>query len=410
MEQRYSLSPQAQKRIKDYIKEKAEEEGLKPEEFKQLICEAATELILRQKSHSYKNRQVLNYAEVQSLIRQGILQQKSIPSFSQNCQLNISDIKDLIKYDGLRAKGCSYETLKRFLRGENVTEISFKAFCKVLKQPWTEAINQPLTGNFKRALLKLNHLQQGETFSQFTTMRSPRCDAALLIQNYGSDFLGLKWLLWYLLKDDAADYQDEDFVYFDLAGSFNWDMNSLWHRLKEKFGTAKDKDVSAIAKSLAKKLQKQHIVLVFYGVDNVDCSYLNKLLGEFWQPLLKAVERTSQAVERTPQAVERTPQSGYLLMCWINRKENHNDWQESFDKNCRICRLSVVKNFTPSDLEQWLKDEFVLNILKAKFAGWSEEIRQQLLEQTQDGKPESVLRAIYGSEWETQKYLWRKLD
>lgn len=401
MEKSFRLSEQALDRIKEHIESRTTYEELTQEEE---ICIEATEKILEKETDNYKNGLGLTLQDIIKLppdVLSTNVKKKLYPEFKSlgSRRLSPNKINDLIRQvegEGIRAAGVSEATLRRFLRREKVEEKAFINFCFVLGQrSWENCVEQPLDPLLESTLLKLNHQVQRQQFVSHS--ENCWCNEPLLIQYSFPDMLRLQWLLRYLTALNPS-FSKVEFVFIDLTSTFrNLDIYSLWSNIQYRFGSPNDRDEIQIAKKLAKKLQRNHIILIFAGVDNVGEDYLINVMEQFWRPLIKTVRKVQPLTEYR------------LLMCWVDQKRKDNDWRGSVDKWCSPCKLSAVDYFTTDDLNTWLDEPSVTDVVKLRFGDNLDSSIQQIRHQTQDGKPESVFQALYGDrDWKKKVSSWQR--
>jgi inactive STAND len=253
-------------------------------------------------------------------------------------------------------------------------------------------------GRLYQALLKLGYRKQVQTFRKFVQGFPV---SAFLIHG-GMDY-GQRWLLNRLVVQHTQDSIAGKVVRINLARvARKSDVAALWRELGSRVGLGRQGSIPEIIDRVYQWWQTQHVLLIFYEVDELLESLLEELLQAFWQPLVGR-----EAIESPYR----------LLMFLVDYDGCVGDWavpfveQQEPDWTSVIpVKLAKIAEFSEGELGSWL-DVFSSDLP----LGFSEEIDgtvQMILENSDAGVPEPAMGEICrmaGSDWYENEDRWLKL-
>ncbi|KYC36464.1 hypothetical protein WA1_42950 [Scytonema hofmannii PCC 7110] len=211
--------------------------------------------------------------------------------------------------------------------------------------------------NLENALCKLNHSNQYTSFQHVSNI----CNNLIGVRIQTSkDSFSLVWLLKSLIKS----LETEEVICARLLldshtysnGNFQLILKGIAEGLKlpEYHHNSTVEDI--IRKIYYKILQEQqHIILLFYGVDSQNKSVMEKILKDFWIPLITKIKTNKK-------------NNNYLLMFWIDYNKKSANWRESYIfpddpddsrlKNAEtLLNICVTSKFTQKELKNWLEGQ-----------------------------------------------------
>lgn len=245
-------------------------------------------------------------------------------------------------------------------------------------------------------LLSLDFQEQQNLFEQvFYTAQG----GAFLIQ--GEKGYGQGWLLRQLLEIINKGRAIEPIQIPLECSSQELTLEALWYRLgKRLFGSANSglsRDHiyqlrQTVVDEVVRQLQTQHVVLVLNDVDFTYDEFLNRLIVEFWQPLVSAVQKGQGQTKRFQ-----------LLLFLIDRAGRAKNWKkvtfiEQIDQTWEPCipvKLPKIKRFTNRILLPWVEKHVGRMVRHNVTVPSHHESVQRLLKVSNDGVPGATLREIY---------------
>lgn len=248
-------------------------------------------------------------------------------------------------------------------------------------------------------LLRLNYRDQVTFFKRDI----PKKISAYLI--HGDEDCGQKWLLNRLIK--LINLQDNSRI--DKAITVKMSrktratyIQALWRELAGRVGLSSQSSQVEIIGKFSKLCQTQNVVLIFDRVETMPRGYLNKFIGDFWQPLVEKVS-----------ASPPNSQNYRLLMFLIDSKgslqESEFNFAEQPDSNWQPhipIKLPRIAKIVEKDLESWIDN--AVNELPTKLTIQREEIVRNILENSEDGLPQLVLERICEL-WQNENY-WNEKE
>jgi len=246
-------------------------------------------------------------------------------------------------------------------------------------------------------LLSLDFQEQQHLFEQ--VFRAAR-GGTFLIQ--GEKGYGQGWLLRQLLEVVNQGRAIEPIQIPLETSSQELTLEAIWYRLgKRLFGEENfshnrldhiEQLRQAIIDEIISQLKTQHVVLVLSDLDFTCDEFLNRLVVEFWQPLISSVQQGQGQTKRFQ-----------LLLFLIDRAGRVKNWKkakfiEQLDQTWepRIpVKLPKIKRFTNRILLPWVGMHIGRVIRHNVAVPAHDESIQQLLQASNNGIPGDMLIAIY---------------
>jgi len=260
--------------------------------------------------------------------------------------------------------------------------------------------------NYKKSgldsfLLYIDFLKQVNIFQSFLEISEHKVYAFLL---HGSVNYGHIWLLKRLLEA-IPHYRAIPPIEYDARNSvYVSDVSKLWRTLAKKVDLPSRASPQAIAQGLAKRLQNQHVIFIFHGMEYMGEAYLHELIQEFWKPLVDSLQKT-QCLNSHFQ----------FLMFLIDYQDVISNWQfefaEEFAQDWQPdipVKLPRINRFSEEVLRQ-LQSPFATSVLPRNIFGCPDLVTM-ILEKTKGGIPGLVLKEIYELceyDWYEEEEKWQ---
>jgi inactive STAND len=173
-------------------------------------------------------------------------------------------------------------------------------------------------------------------------------------------------------------------------------IGALWRHLASRVNLGADSRPEDIAVRVSKRLQTQHVILIFHGVNSE--AQLQELIDDFWVPLVEGVN----AVQTIPRLTKRSLLLMFLVDydgCVHNTKvafTGPTDANATWRPHVPI-RLPVISKFSSQDLCEWVKQWFetLHDVLPDDLKFGEVEYRvQKILEKSNGGDPGLVMLHI----------------
>lgn len=253
------------------------------------------------------------------------------------------------------------------------------------------------------ALLKLGYRQQARLFRRAIGSESV---AAFLI--HGLPEYGQRWLLNRLVVQHLPGHLNckTNLVHLGRLVRKS-DVKALWRELAGRVGL---RGKQVLPEEIAARVHRwwltQDVIFVFHDANVVPESALHDLIEGFWLPLTSKVAADSS----------RTSEHK-LLMFLVDYEGKAEQWDipcvEKLDASWRPqipIRPPRLAEFTDNDLMMWLENEY--QDLPTELTHGIDEKVEEILEQTEGGVPELVMREIClqcGIDWYEELNKWLKL-
>jgi inactive STAND len=254
-------------------------------------------------------------------------------------------------------------------------------------------------GRLYQALLKLGYRKQVQTFRKFVQGFPV---SAFLIHG-GMDY-GQRWLLNRLVVQHTQDSITGKVVRINLTRvARKSDVAALWRELGGRVGLGRQGSIAEIIDRIYQWWQTQHVLLIFYEVDELPESFLEEMLRGFWQPLVGRGGAMESPYRLLMFLVDYDGCVGDWAVPFVEQPEP--DWTSVIP-----VKLAKIAEFSDSELGSWL-DVFSSDLP----LGFSEEIEgtvQVILENSDAGVPEPAMGEICrmaGSDWYENEDRWLKL-
>lgn len=265
----------------------------------------------------------------------------------------------------------------------------------------------PRDKKIEDGIICLNHSIQHQSF-KYLTNRSNK--VGIRIKTKRHICIPLVWLVKRLLKP-----YEPILILFELdtwkyrSNEFKELLVDIYEHIivkKEVKKCAKlPEDTNEIVKLISKAIQQdeRNIALLFLNVDSKPKEYLDKLKS-FWDGLKT---------------------HSYVFMLWVDYEDN-NDWRsvynfpkkvnDSWDSNT-LLDLDIQDTFDIEDIKFWVKSDYCYfnqnfpDLIYSETA--IENIINIILDDSQTGEPEAILRAIYQQyqlDWESNRKKWQNFQ
>lgn len=245
------------------------------------------------------------------------------------------------------------------------------------------------------ALLTLNYKEQVRLFRRF--VEEKRRIGAFLI--HGEPEYGQGWLLHRLLRQFPQNLTVKVFPFsFQRMGRGRC-LDALWRELGSWAGLTNYCSPQMIVEQIHRLWLTQSVILVLRNPNVIDEEYINKLIQDFWLPL----------VERA-KCYSSQSSSYYLLMFFIDNDGCVDKWNISFARQLDLTwephvpvKLEKLTTFPAHELFSWIEHE--LDSLPTKLTV------PEILEESDGGIPELVLERICslcGCDWYERAKVWTK--
>lgn len=231
-------------------------------------------------------------------------------------------------------------------------------------------------GKLYGALSKLNYTLQRWRFKSTVNKQNV---AAILID--GQDKYGQQWLLNLFLKEyeSSINVTSIDLRRLGLGKSIADLCQEIGRKAEVAASTPEQ-----LAPVLCRWWETQHTILIFHSVERAGEQYLRELLTNFWAPI------AAHAC-----APGRHTGKHKLLLFLVDKKGVTSRWnlpsaQSPADAAALLRRLPPITRFSADDLNSWIGTSILE--LPDDFSDLADV--STILENTDDGVPESVLEEI----------------
>ncbi|MGK7871762.1 MAG: hypothetical protein AB4426_00060 [Xenococcaceae cyanobacterium] len=203
----------------------------------------------------------------------------------------------------------------------------------------------------RQALLSLNYTMQSRQFKKFWQEDINRQVGAFLI--HGKSQCCQRWLVNRLVHSIVPE------VILDLSSANKFSIftpqrdtyiEDLWKQFSEQLPQKPKPEAYALAQSVYQEWQKETVILVFHGLEQMRETQPKHLITQFWSRLV-------QLVEAHPQE----SCSSLLLMFLIDNRGRASEWEIDFAvcledwELQRPLDLMPIEGFSYSILENWVK-------------------------------------------------------
>lgn len=239
--------------------------------------------------------------EVQNIIIE--LQNKN------NQTIGVDEFVNLIRLREIHMKGITSVNWRNFLRKEKIPRNVFIAFCEALEiHDWSDVTD--------RAYFERKYDTKPTHLASYVSQFNHNTQIDLLQENYNNQIRAFiisnscEWSRIWMLKclvnnisfNPSMSFEYKFFPSTNIDSKYSsMTVSELEKKIEKEYGGNK---------KLIKALNKNHIFFVI-NIDNYDLERLEKLIENFWQPLLYKINQT-------------TP--GKLLMFLLASGKNNN-WQ-----------------------------------------------------------------------------------
>lgn len=240
---------------------------------------------------------------------------------------------------------------------------------------------------------KIDYRQQRRVFNRF--IDSGYQAGAFLI--HGEPECGQRWLLNRFLRQvagSAVGMPPYKFNFERKGGGRS--LEDLWGNLGEWCGLTVSDSPSPqkIVEEIHRLWQTQTIILILRGLDQIEQTYIEKLIHDFWTPL-------GEKANNKPY-----PHKNFCLLFLVD--EHGYEWHFSFAKQLDTAwkpaapiEFEKLTKFSDKELLNWM--DAGVNILPACLTV------NDLLEGCEDGLPELVLKRVCklcGDNWHRRESIW----
>ena len=197
-------------------------------------------------------------------------------------------------------------------------------------------------------LLKLDYWEQAKKFRD-ETGKSVHIGAFLI---YGAPQHEQAWLLYRLIHTTQPENVDKQIFRYPL---YRLSCSNTPKRLWESMGKWLDgrnipRTPNDIAYAIYDLWQKQSVILILDGLDQVDQKHIQNILDEFWKPLMEKVQRQKQIPNH------------YLLLFLVDHEGRVENWQIPWSDRVDLLNpstppisLKKLREFSPEDIDEWIR-------------------------------------------------------
>ena len=251
------------------------------------------------------------------------------------------------------------------------------------------------------ALTKLDYSKQEGRFWEFVETNQV---VACLI--HGQSEQGQRWLLNRLIKRIPGIKTNDCTPPFSfLKKTQNGSLNSLWKDIERKLHLNTKPIPSEIVKAIYRRSQKETVVLIFNNIDDIEQTYLQQFLKDFWEPLVNL------ACSSLPKSYEYRLLM-FLIDCSGEVEKWNIPWVDNLDTNWHPrnpIKLQKIQHLTPMEVGYWLSQTSDLPSQLNQYiqASTIEKTVEYILE-TSGGLHEEALYHICklcNCDWSTQESL-----
>ncbi len=203
---------------------------------------------------------------------------------------------------------------------------------------------------FYEALLDLDYDEQTETFRRFAAIEDRAHVGAFLI--HGESHHGQAWLLNRLITDaDIENTEKRSYTFSFARKTIGRELDELLYDISSWLD---DRDPLDSPEPIIRKVYqlwlKQSVVFKIGSIDMATNEYIREFLQKFWEPLVETIQRES---------MQKTLPNNYLLLFLIDNAGTveswQNEWKDQFETPAVPVKLRRIREFTPGDLESWIK-------------------------------------------------------
>ncbi|MCP2731323.1 hypothetical protein NJ959_23130 [Symplocastrum sp. BBK-W-15] len=240
------------------------------------------------------------------------------------------------KYDDrwVYKSGTSQPSLKKFWQKTRIRISTFQEICQAVGENDWQSITEEFGNNKPRKLQEilysLNYQSQSRLFEDFWNADGTRKSGCFLV--HGKYLSGQELLVNRLFYHEFGSYLQTPHKFtINLPDRLEVYIEDLWQILGEKFGCA-DR-VTDIVESAYNYWEEETIILTFKHLDRLYKTEHQKLLDQFWLPLLERMAR-----------VDNKSQS-YFLVFLVDNQGMADSW------NLNCCQLENWQPYHPLDLK-----------------------------------------------------------
>jgi hypothetical protein len=235
------------------------------------------------------------------------------------------------------------------------------------------------------ALLCLDYIRQESLFKAF--VETNQIGACLI---HGKPDYGQRWLLDHRLLTEIPHNNTASLIkdiYFEERGQ-KVSLENLWRSIKRTLRLKCQASPDELAKAVYNLWQNQTVVLIFNDAHKIEEAYLEKLLKEFWQPLVD--------LANSQPPISRNHRLLVFLIDFGGTAENWSiHFADTLDTNWKPhipLKLPSIQPLGAMELEYWLDKAF--NYLPHKLTTCFETTVQSILENSENGLHELAMEHI----------------
>ncbi|CDM92921.1 MULTISPECIES: hypothetical protein [Limnospira] len=250
-----------------------------------------------------------------------------------------------------------------------------------------------------KALLNLDYDKQANLFKEF--VENHQIGACLV---HGSCESAPRWLLNRLIRNVPNGNTSNYVKQIKFSRRINTSsLERLFQEISRKICRVQTSSVAAIYEKILEVWQSQTVILIFENTQEVEESYLEAFLQEFWQPLAELASQKGT-----------TDKNKSLLLFLLDEDGYTNDWNITYtqDPTSELIPKTMIKfmeiqPIKPRQLSSWLE----LDICARNLLQYSDRLVDEVFRESQNGLHQYILEKICclcQIEWEDYVSTWMK--
>ena len=244
------------------------------------------------------------------------------------------------------------------------------------------ALEQDVTVQLKTALWTLNYRKQVGPFEDFVGLCEPA--RAFLVQ--GKTGSCQRWLVNRLVYQFLPEISSENKISISPRNDETY-IEELWEQLGHRLLQDRAATPAELVEHVYRRWREETVILVFHDLDRLPPSQPQKIIQEFWRPLVRRL-----------QAESGSENGSYLLMFLVDNVGDADEWNlagalDEGDVDMGLEILPVIDQFKRGDLQPWVNKHRDLPKLLPDLKQLRK-ITERLLKEGRDGEPDRTMQAI----------------
>ncbi|RAQ40196.1 hypothetical protein B9S53_17200 [Arthrospira sp. O9.13F] len=270
---------------------------------------------------------------------------------------------------------------------------------EIIKLRQSQSLSETIDNQLLKALLNLDYDKQANLFKEF--VENHQIGACLI---HGSSETAPRWLLNRLIRNvpngNTSNYVKQ--IKFSRRTNTS-SLERLFQEISRKIGIVQTSSVVAIYQKILEVWQSKTVILIVENTQDVEESYLEAFLQEFWQPLAELASQKGT-----------TDKNKSLLLFLLDEDGYTNDWNITYtqDPTSELIPKTMIKfmeiqPIKPRQLSSWLE----LDICARNLLQYSDRLVDEVFRESQNGLHQYILEKICclcQIEWEDYVSTWMK--